>query len=420
MMKQPIDNTGSVTGDLRLRMDQRDPEQTTASGHLRMASIDLSRLLGRPARVERLDFSADAARWRLNEALVSVNGQPLTLRGDASRGPQGFVIDAEIESAGFDLDAVLPKASGQASEAAFNLDEVELWPLPVTGRVFLRADSVAFRGRRVAPLLASLKVERERVALDVAEANLCGLSLPLSLTAAPKRYAGTISIHTKNESLDQIAHCVSGEGLVITGDVDLDVELRTQGTQGELVRNLEGTVNVQARKGRVHKFGLLGNLLAYVKGQGLLEKNTPGLDREGFPYQELNVKAGIGGGKVTVDEANFLSPALGLVATGTVGIPDGKSSLTVLVAPLGRVDRVLGKIPIIGYIFGGSILSLPVQVSGDIRDPLVVPLDPRAIASRVVGIFERTFKLPGKLLMPGEEPKPAPKAKPEPPAEPGY
>jgi len=314
----------------------------------------------------------------------------------------------------------VPKASAKAPEAAFNLDEVKPWPLPVTGRVFLRADSVTFRGRRVAPLLASLDMARERVALDVAEANLCGLSLPLSLAASPKRYEGRISMHTKNESLDRIAHCLSGEGLVLTGDVDLDVELRTQGAQGELVRNLQGTVSVQARKGRVHKFGLLGNLLAYVKGQGLLEKDSPGLDREGFPYQQLNVKADVGGGKVTVDESNFLSPALGLVATGTVGIPDGKAALTVLVAPLGRVDRVLGKIPVIGYIFGGSILSLPVQVSGDIRDPLVVPLDPRAIASRVVGIFERTFKLPGKLLMPGEEAKPAPEAKPGSPPEPSY
>jgi hypothetical protein len=285
----------------------------------------------------------------------------------------------------------------------------------------VRAGFVQWKGRRVAPLLASLELGRERIALDVAEADLCGLSLPLSVTAAPKRYDGRISIHTKNESLETIAHCLSGERLVLTGDVDLDVELRSQGAPAELVRNLQGTVNVQARNGRVHKFGLLANLLAYVKGQGLLTKESPGVDREGFPYSELNVKAGVGGGRVTVDEANFLSPALGLVATGTVGITDGKAALTVLVAPLGRVDKLLGKIPVIGYIFGGSILSVPVQVSGDIRDPLVVPLDPRAIASRVVGIFERTFKLPGKLFMPGEQAEnPAPKAAPEPPPGPRY
>ena len=42
-------------------------------------------------------------------------------------------------------------------------------------------------------------------------------------------------------------------------------------------------------------------------------------------------------------------------------------------------------------------------VSGDIRDPLVVPLGPGAITSELVGIFERTLKLPGKLVTPSEQ-----------------
>jgi hypothetical protein len=50
-------------------------------------------------------------------------------------------------------------------------------------------------------------------------------------------------------------------------------------------------------------------------------------------------------------------------------------------------------------------------VSGDIRDPRVVPLGPHAVSDRLLGVFERTLKLPGKLV-PGEEKEPtrAPKA----------
>jgi hypothetical protein len=47
--------------------------------------------------------------------------------------------------------------------------------------------------------------------------------------------------------------------------------------------------------------------------------------------------------------------------------------------------------------------ALPVGVSGDIRDPLVVPLGPRAITDSLLGIFERTLKLPGKLVVPPSE-----------------
>ena len=54
----------------------------------------------------------------------------------------------------------------------------------------------------------------------------------------------------------------------------------------------------------------------------------------------------------------------------------------------------------VGYIVGGAFTSVPVGVSGDIRDPLVLPLGPGAITSELVGIFERTLKLPVKLIAP--------------------
>ncbi|MBW8905910.1 MAG: hypothetical protein JF611_09630 [Betaproteobacteria bacterium] len=61
----------------------------------------------------------------------------------------------------------------------------------------------------------------------------------------------------------------------------------------------------------------------------------------------------------------------------------------------------MSKVPIIGYVAGGALTSIPVAVNGDIRDPLVVPLGPRAITSELKGIFERTLSLPGQLI-PGE------------------
>jgi hypothetical protein len=72
----------------------------------------------------------------------------------------------------------------------------------------------------------------------------------------------------------------------------------------------------------------------------------------------------------------------------------------VLVAPFSRLDQLVRKVPLVGYVIGGTFTSVPVGVSGDIRDPLVVPLGPAAVGSEVLGIFERTLKLPAKLVTP--------------------
>jgi hypothetical protein len=74
--------------------------------------------------------------------------------------------------------------------------------------------------------------------------------------------------------------------------------------------------------------------------------------------------------------------------------------LTVLVAPFSRIDSVVRKVPILGHVLGGTLTSIPLGISGDIQDPQVVALSPTAVASQVVGIFERTFMLPAKLFTP--------------------
>jgi hypothetical protein len=81
------------------------------------------------------------------------------------------------------------------------------------------------------------------------------------------------------------------------------------------------------------------------------------------------------------------------------------SQLNVLIAPLAGVERVVGAIPLLGDVFGGTMVALPVAVNGDIRNPYVVPLGPRAISDQLLGIFERTLRLPGKLAVP-EHPTP--------------
>ena len=77
-----------------------------------------------------------------------------------------------------------------------------------------------------------------------------------------------------------------------------------------------------------------------------------------------------------------------------------------LIAPLTTVERIIGVIPLVGDVFGGAMVALPVAVNGDIRDPIIVPLGPRAITDQLLGIFERTLKLPGKLVVPPQGTKP--------------
>ena len=77
-----------------------------------------------------------------------------------------------------------------------------------------------------------------------------------------------------------------------------------------------------------------------------------------------------------------------------------------LVSPFTNVDYLIRKIPLLGYILGGTLVEVPVKVSGNTGDPKVSLLEPAAVGKNLLGIVERTFLLPAELirpLLPGEK-----------------
>ena len=56
--------------------------------------------------------------------------------------------------------------------------------------------------------------------------------------------------------------------------------------------------------------------------------------------------------------------------------------------------------PLVGYILAGSLVSIPLAVTGDYAHPEISVLPVAAVGRGVMGILERTFKLPLKIIEP--------------------
>jgi hypothetical protein len=397
--------SGGGSGDLRFRVDLKHPERFSVAGTLKGKAMDLSWLLARPVTIERVDLDADGAKLNIRQASVNWAGQRFALRGDLRRAADGApIIDAQLESPGVVVDALLPRTD--AKQPAVEKTELRpadealwtQWPLPVRGRISVRTDFIQYGQRKAEPVVAALLLDEQRASLELQEVRLCGISLPLTVEATPQGLAIAVRFAAQKQQLEQTARCLTEQGLLITGDFDLQADLRTRGRVRELLPNLEGTVSAESRNGRVMKFALLGNILSLKGVSDLLKEGESKVDSAGFPYRSLSAAGRFAGGRFIIDESAFDSPAVGLAATGWISLTDYGSRLSVLVAPFARVDRLARKVPILGYILGGALTSIPVGVSGDIRDPLVVPLGPSAVTSELLGIFKRTLKLPGKLV----------------------
>ncbi len=413
--------SGRVAGDLRFAADLDHLRHASAEGQLSGEGVDFTWLAGRPVLVEKFAVEADGGVLRIGEVSVRSGKDSATLRGELRRGERGPVVDASIESEGVVLDRLLAldrKDGPQAAEApaaeastappkvprakpSVELDFKDLWPLPVTGRIGLRAGFVQYGQHRVAPVALMLNLEPDRAHLDVEQAKLCGIDLPFVVEARAGVWSASARLAAMKQPVAQMVACLTGERVQITGEADFDVALKTQGGAGELLRNLEGTGKAQVRDGRIQKFALIGNVLSLVDIEDLPQTAEDlASGAQGFRFRRILAAGRLGGGQFTLDEGAFESQAVGMAASGTIRLSDYDTRMTVLVAPFGKVDRLVRGIPVIGYVIGGTLTSIPVGVSGDIRSPIVVPLGPRAVTNELLGIFERTLKLPARMAEP--------------------
>jgi hypothetical protein len=399
---------GRVSGTIQATLDLTRRGRTVARGDLTGEHVDLLSVTGIPLKLERFDVQGEGQALQIRELAMEWAGQRAEIRGTVAREANGIAAKLDIDSPGIIIDAFeRPPATKSASSSVDKKNNpskpFSLWSLPVTGTVSLRSAFVEVRGHRAQDLRAIATLQHETLTVNVTEGSLCGVSFPLSWRQTPKEVDASVNATATNQSLEGVVQCLTGVPVIMTGNFDITGTIRARETPQELGRSwakhLTGTVAFSARDGEIRKMALLGNILSLKSVSDLL-KGDVGPGEHGFKYHSVTVGAKIENGQVSVEQATLDSPALGLAATGTVNLENYDSRLTVLVAPFGTLDRMVRKTPVLGYVLGGALTSIPVGVSGDIRNPLVVPLGPRAVGSQVLGIFERTFKLPGKVVEP--------------------
>ena len=71
-----------------------------------------------------------------------------------------------------------------------------------------------------------------------------------------------------------------------------------------------------------------------------------------------------------------------------------------LVAPVKTVDRVVKMIPWVRDVLGGTLITIPVRITGELGSPKVTALSPSAIGSDLLGTIKKVGALSIKVIKP--------------------
>jgi cytoskeletal protein CcmA (bactofilin family) len=389
---------GSMRGDIsvRLRLDQ--PARAFVTGRLEAQDAHVPLPHGRSLTIEDLALDGTGHSLSGNAVIDMTEGTRLQVQGHVQLASQVIIADLDVAAGRVDWSAIVPWIS--PADGAAEPSAAGSWAQSLRGKMHVTAESFSYGGFTWKPVRAVVAFAPNGLTVMVKNATICGVTTPGTITAGPQGLTLAFKPAAQNQELQTLQSCMGGKDKLATGRYTLSADVTAGGTAAEISRSLQGPAQFHATNGRLYGMGFTARALSILSAATGAVWAIPDITKEGLPYDDINLKGDLKGATLVLREATLNGPVVRWAAEGTVDFSARRLDLTLLVAPLASVDTVVSRIPILGGVLGGSLVSVPVKVSGDFANPSVTPLSPSAVGKSLLNVMTRTLKLPLKLIEP--------------------
>lgn len=381
--------TGWIKGNLSTRIVLDQPFNSVAQGALQGAGLNYPWSGEGPMQIDTFSLNAKDNLFTIDSNLF-VLGHNLRAKGKVDFLLDGFMFDMDLFMNGFDLDQVMAKVRGKKGGEDF-------WGLPLKGMLRVESEYVKYGRFTWRPVRANIIFGHERISIELTKANLCAIETPGLLVISPKGLELSSKPRATNQDLHATLACLS-DTKEVSGHFSFNGDVAGKGDAEALAGSLKGTMEFEAKKGRIDRYGLLSKIFQVLSPMGILR--LPDLAKEGFPYYVIKASGNLQDGKITIKEALVDGAATDLVFNGEIDLIDRKIDAVVLVVPFRTIDRIINFIPLVRYVLAGRLVAIPVKVTGDLENPEVTPFSPSAVGAGLLDTVKRIFKLPFKIIQP--------------------
>jgi len=388
---------GWIKGELRTQSLMNPFIIFKAQGELKGEDFILPLDLKVPASLDSFSLNAMKDRLKVESAVLTWGDDRVALQGLVKLSPNGAVLDLDLSADNLEWENVAEMIRRDRREDDLASEE-DQWDLPVQGILRFKTERFKYDQLTWNPFHADISFSDKGVDVAVSEANLCGISTPGTLRISPEGLRLDFKPASNDQDLAPTLTCLGDKKGLVTGKFDLKGALMSRGKAEGLLKSLRGDVEFLANNGRIYRHGLLAKIFAFLNVAGIFRGEIPDVTQEGFPYDSMEAKGSLENGKLVLKEGLMNSPSMEIACEGDIHLFDKELDLRFLVAPLKTVDLVVKNIPLVSDVLRGTLVSIPVKVTGPWQDPKITALSPSSVGSGLLGIMKRTVQLPFKII----------------------
>jgi uncharacterized protein YhdP len=188
----------------------------------------------------------------------------------------------------------------------------------------------------------------------------------------------------------------------VSGSVTLKGNLTARGDNlSEIKKSALGNLRLQMSKGSLRKFNTLSKVFSILNVSQLLKFQLPDMVSNGMPYNSIIGSFAVKDGKISSQDLFISSDAINISIIGSADITREELNLTLGVQPLQTVDKIINRIPILGWLLTGKdkdLLTAYFEAKGSWTHPQVSAIPVKSLGKGVLNIFRRVFELPVRLF----------------------
>jgi hypothetical protein len=402
---------GSIQGDLAAHIVMDEPQESSAEGSIEGSDVLIPWAFKAPLDVKSIRLSASSKTITIESSDLLLADMHFALAGTITASAQHYVVDGDLGASAVSIEALQSALGEDVKKDAPGADPDEARnkkPLHLQGTLRVKADSLSYGRIVLNPVQAMVVLAPHEIKVKNLETALCGITIHGTLAFVGRDISVEINPEAKGLQMEPTLTCLVGKDQKINGIFDLNGSLSARGKPDGLVSSIEGSAEFIARGGHIYQQLALAKILSVVKISNLVKGKDSDRGTKGLPYRSISIKAGLKSGALDVKEVVIDSSAMNIVGQGRIDLKDSTIRMTVLVAPFTDIDQIVSKIPVVNYILQGSLVSMPVAVSGRINEPDVKLLPAADVGEGLLGILKRTLNAPVKIVepvLPGERDK---------------